>query len=206
MPIFFGVAFLAGAVFLYVRTKENATVVTSEEIPQQETVIDSIPVTVERNSVSVFGQGVGLLNSIGDTVKNLFTLPGSAEPYREVIGDAERHNGLPDGLLGRLLYQESRYRSDIITGKTRSPVGALGVAQFMPATAQEMGIDPLDPFQAIPAAGAYLKRLYDATGSWEKAVASYNWGIGNVKRKGLEKAPKETRDYISQILSDIGLA
>jgi soluble lytic murein transglycosylase-like protein len=75
----------------------------------------------------------------------------------------------------------------------------------MPATAQDLGIDPLDPAQAIPAAGAYLRRLYDATGTWSKALAAYNWGIGNVQRKGLAAAPAETRAYVAQITGDTGV-
>ncbi|MRR51283.1 MAG: lytic transglycosylase domain-containing protein [Rhodocyclaceae bacterium] len=125
--------------------------------------------------------------------------------YRAVISQTEAANGIPDNMLARLLYQESRYRPEIINGTKKSPVGALGIAQFMPATAAEMGIDPLDPMQAIPAAGAYLARLYRSTGSWVLALAAYNWGIGNVKRKGIDAAPKETRNYYSQILADLGM-
>lgn len=125
--------------------------------------------------------------------------------YRGAIAQAEQAGGIPDGMLARLLWQESRYRPEIIDGRKRSPVGALGIAQFMPATAREMGIDPLEPFQAIGAAGRYLSSLYRQTGSWQEALAAYNWGIGNVKRKGLAAAPKETRNYFGQILADLGM-
>lgn len=127
------------------------------------------------------------------------------DKYRAAVLAAESRYGLPDGMLGRLLWQESRYRPEIIDGRVRSSAGALGIAQFMPATAAELGVDPLDPFQAIDGAGRYLSRLYRSTGSWDKALASYNWGIGNVTRKGLAVAPAETRDYFSQILADLGL-
>jgi len=75
----------------------------------------------------------------------------------------------------------------------------------MPATAAEMGIDPLDPFAAIDAAARYLRSLYRQTGAWDKALAAYNWGIGNVQRKGIARAPTETQNYFRQILADIGL-
>lgn len=126
--------------------------------------------------------------------------------YRAAISEAERVRNLPAGMLARLLYQESHYRPDIISGATRSSAGALGIAQFMPATAADMGINPLDPFQAIPAAARYLSQLYRMTGDWSKALAAYNWGVGNVTRKGLAAAPSETVTYYSSILSDIGLA
>lgn len=126
--------------------------------------------------------------------------------YRAAIVNAENAHGLPAGMLARLLYQESHYRQDIITGKTRSPAGALGIAQFMPATAAELGINPLEPYQSIDAAARYLARLYRSTGDWKLALAAYNWGIGNVQRKGIAVAPRETVAYYSGILSDIGMA
>lgn len=125
--------------------------------------------------------------------------------YRGAIRRAELAHGLPDGMLGRLLWQESRYRPEIIDGRVRSPAGAIGIAQFMPATAADEKINPLDPFQAIDGAARYLAKLYRTTGAWDKALASYNWGVGNVTRKGLDRAPEETRNYFTQILADLGM-
>jgi len=127
------------------------------------------------------------------------------EQYRAAIAAAEASHGLPDQMLARLLWQECRYKESIITGRVRSPAGALGIAQFMPATAAEMGIDPLEPFAAIDASARYLRSLYKQTGQWDKALAAYNWGIGNVNRKGMSRAPTETKNYFTQILADIGL-
>jgi soluble lytic murein transglycosylase-like protein len=123
--------------------------------------------------------------------------------YADTIAMAEAQNGIPRDMLARLLYQESHYREDVITGKTRSPVGALGIAQFMPATARDMGIDPLNPAQAINGAARYLARLYNMFGNWTEALAAYNWGPGNVKRQGIANAPQETRNYYVQILADV---
>lgn len=141
-----------------------------------------------------------------DMISKTTTFIGLWKPpakYANIIAMAEAQNGIPPNMLARLLYQESRYREDIITGKTRSPVGALGIAQFMPATAREMGIDPLNPPQAINGAARYLARLYDKFGNWTEALAAYNWGSGNVQRKGLANAPTETRNYFVQILADV---
>jgi len=125
--------------------------------------------------------------------------------YQGMIMTAEQQYGLPDGMLARLLWQESRYRKDIIEGRTRSSAGALGIAQFMPATAADLGIDPLNVPQAIRGAARYLKTLYNMTGTWAEALAAYNWGIGNVQRKGLAAAPLETRNYYAQIMGDLGM-
>lgn len=145
-----------------------------------------------------------------------WTPPASAKPYIATIRAAEIANIIPKNLLTRLLYQESRFRDDIITGQITSPVGAIGIAQVMPATARDPGFgvpplsDPLDPKKAIPWAAAYLKALKNYTGSWDRALAAYNWGAGYVKKavdnygeNWLDSAPLETRNYVTQIGGDI---
>lgn len=132
-----------------------------------------------------------------------WTPPEAAYKYLPTIYAAETAHRLPTGLLVRVLHQESAYRADIIEGDTRSPVGAIGIAQFMPATAQGRGVDPLDPIDSIWGAADYLEDLYTAFGSWPEALGAYNWGWGRVKRKGLLKAPAETIDYITKICRDV---
>jgi len=129
--------------------------------------------------------------------------PSTAEPYRETIVRSAQGQGISPDLLARVLYQESRFRPEIIDGRKRSTAGAVGIAQFMPGTAAGFGIDPTDPAQAIPAAARYLRSLYDRFGSWPLALASYNWGQGNVARRGIDAAPLETRRYVAEILGDI---
>jgi len=120
--------------------------------------------------------------------------------YDVAFATAERAYGLPAGLLRRMAYQESRFDKYAV-----SPVGAVGILQFMPATAKEFGIDPRDPFASIDAAGRYMKQLHKMAGSWTGALAAYNWGIGNVQRKGLDKAPAETVAYMA-MAADVGVA
>lgn len=144
-----------------------------------------------------------ILDELMSTITNKLQLWRPPAIYAPRIAAAEAKYGIPAGILARLLYQESHYREDIITGRVKSPVGAAGIAQFMPATARDMGIDPMDVSASIDAAGRYLSSLYRATGSWTKALAAYNWGIGNVQRKGLVLAPAETRNYYTQILTDV---
>jgi soluble lytic murein transglycosylase-like protein len=134
-------------------------------------------------------------------------LPARAAPYADAINAAEVTYSLPAGLLGRVLFQESRFRPDIISGQVRSRTGATGIAQFMPATAAELGVDPLDAFQSIDGAGKYLRRLYDQLLDWKLAIAAYNWGIGNVRGRGLARAPAETLQYVADVMTDVpGLA
>jgi soluble lytic murein transglycosylase-like protein len=145
-----------------------------------------------------------------DTVKSTITgYPAGAEPYLDLIQAAAERHGIPPNILVWLLWKESRYNPAIISGEKRSRVGALGIAQFMPATAQEeLGSvnAALDPNQAINGAARYLAKLYRSVGAWDEALAAYNWGIGNVTRKGLANAPAETQDYYKTILKKAGMA
>jgi soluble lytic murein transglycosylase-like protein len=146
-----------------------------------------------------------LLTDTYDTMKSTFTgWPSGSEPYQDLIAQAAQANGVPVAILAWLLWKESRYNPAIIDGTKRSRVGAMGIAQFMPATARDEGINALDPAQAIPGAARYLARLYRSTGTWAEALAAYNWGIGNVQRKGIDAAPAETVDYYTTILGKAG--
>lgn len=157
-------------------------------------------------SESFFDQVKGWLGSLigtsywGDQMR--WTEASIPAQYLQPIRTAEAQYGLPRNLLARQLWQESRYNPNAVNAVT----GAIGIAQFMPATAADFGIDPRNPLQAIDAAGKYMRQLYNTTGSWLLALAAYNWGIGNVLRKGIGSAPTETRQYYSQILADIGMS
>jgi peptidoglycan DL-endopeptidase CwlO len=113
--------------------------------------------------------------------------------------DAAKLRGLPPEFLAATLLQESAYDADAV-----SAAGAIGIAQFMPSTAQGMGIDPHDPDAAIGAAAALLQSYVSAyTGryddSYSAALAAYNAGPGAVARYGGVPPYPETRDYIATI-------
>jgi hypothetical protein len=79
--------------------------------------------------------------------------------------------------------------------------GAAGIGQFMPATARGMGIDPMNPQQAIEAAALYNRQnLNRFGGDVPTALAAYNWGPGNVSKHGVAAAPAETQRYIAKII------
>ena len=94
-----------------------------------------------------------------------------------------------------------------------SSVGAMGLAQFMPPTwkewSEKLGIadaDPLHPEHSIHCQAAYMDWLIKCTGGGERALAAYNWGIGNYRRCTVEHGdawrdhlPDETKDYIEKI-------
>ncbi|MCP3653878.1 MAG: lytic transglycosylase domain-containing protein [Herbaspirillum sp.] len=152
-------------------------------------------------------------NFFSDTADDMQSMitgwPAGSGPYQQIITDSANATGVPVSVLAWLLWKESRYRQDIINGTVRSSAGALGIAQFMPATARdELGSEAaaLDPAQAIPGAARYLARLIGSAGSLAGGLAAYNWGIGNVLRKGLAAAPAETVDYYTTIMKKAGVA
>ncbi len=123
--------------------------------------------------------------------------PTTAQPlapaaYEPTIQRAAAEFGVPPDLLRGLLQQESNFDPNAV-----SPAGAIGIAQFMPATAAEMGIDPRDPQEAIYGAAQYLKQQFDRFGSWNAALAAYNFGPGNIAAG--KALPQETRDYVAEL-------
>ena len=88
----------------------------------------------------------------------------------------------------------------------RSPKGAMGHFGFMPGTANQYGVtNPDDLTQSATGAARMYSDLLKANGGdLNKALAAYNWGQGNLSSKGLQNAPKETRDYIAKVRSQMG--
>ena len=129
---------------------------------------------------------------------------GRGRVYADLFANAEKINHLPENLVARVAYQESRFRPDIITGETTSRAGAVGIMQIVPRW--HPTVDPTDPVDSIAYAGTYLKYLRNQAGSWELALAAYNWGIGNLNEKGIQAAPDETINYVAEISADVRLA
>ncbi|HCM5380329.1 TPA: lytic transglycosylase domain-containing protein [Klebsiella pneumoniae] len=116
------------------------------------------------------------------------------------FGALEGKYGLPTGLLSSLSAAESGGDPYAV-----SPKGAKGPFQFMDGTARDLGLkgmDVYDPHKSADAAARYLRYLLDATGGdLEKTLASYNWGLGNVQKKGMDNLPSETRNYVPKVMA-----
>lgn len=120
--------------------------------------------------------------------------------YRHDVMASATAGGVPPIILAALLQAESGFDRWAV-----SPVGAQGIAQFMPATARGMGLrDPFDPVQAIPAAGRLLGGHLRAFGSIPLALAAYNAGPGAVRRFGGVPPYAETRAYVTRIMALAG--
>jgi len=103
---------------------------------------------------------------------------------------AQRH-GVPEDLFLRLIQQESGWNPQAVSHK-----GAIGLAQLMPATARDLGVDPHDPQANLDGGARYLRMQYDAFGTWRLALAAYNAGPAAVARHGGVPPFVETQGYV----------
>lgn len=113
---------------------------------------------------------------------------------------AAQRYGLPPEFLAAALLQESAFDPQAM-----SSAGAVGIAQFEPSTAEGIGVDPFDPFDAIDGAAQLLSgyvRAYEGRYSnpYAAALAAYNAGPGAVERYGGVPPYAETREYINDIV------
>jgi hypothetical protein len=118
----------------------------------------------------------------------------SRQEVCDTLAKAAQSNDLPVPFFIRLLFQESGFKPDVV-----SHAGAQGVAQFMPETSADMGLDnPFDPLQAIPASARLLRNLFQQFGNLGLAAAAYNAGPRRIHewltKKG--KLPQETQGYV----------
>ena len=123
----------------------------------------------------------------------------SEDEICHALTTAAQQHDVPAPFFIRLLFQESRFRPEVV-----SHAGAQGIAQFMPGTADQMGLDnPYDPVQAIPASARLLRDLVKQFGNLGLAAAAYNAGPKRVAdwlaAKGKAKLPEETQGYVKTI-------
>ena len=117
--------------------------------------------------------------------------------YREIARQIAIEEGVDPDLFGRLVQQESGW--DATAGSSK---GAYGLAQLMPATAAELGVDPTDPVQNLRGGARYLRQQLDRFGDPVLALAAYNAGPGNVSKYGGVPPFEETQNYVSSILNN----
>lgn len=118
--------------------------------------------------------------------------------YSALIAQAARKYNVDERLVHAVILAESAYNSN-----ARSPVGAGGLMQLMPATARRFGVtDRYDPRQSIDGGTHYLKILLKMFNSTRLAVAAYNAGEGAVLKYNRTVPPyRETRNYVKKVLA-----
>ena len=119
-----------------------------------------------------------------------------AVPYGELIDRLAAEQGVPGKLVRAVVQVESAYNE-----RARSPKGAMGLMQLMPATARQYSVaDPYDPATNLEAGIKHLKSLMQRL-PVALALAAYNAGEAAVQRFNGIPPYTETRNYVSRILS-----
>lgn len=117
------------------------------------------------------------------------------EAFLPLFRAAGARYGVDPALLSAVARAESGYDPSAV-----SSAGALGLMQIMPGTAAGLGVDPLDPAQAVDGAARYLAAQLERFGSVELALAAYNAGPGAVARHGGIPPYAETQNYVKRVL------
>lgn len=142
--------------------------------------------------------------STNSTGKLSFGVPDQTIEEAAKISSELNGVSLEPSLIKAVIRQESGGNPN-----AKSSVGAVGLMQLMPGTAKDLGVtNPLDPKQNLLGGTKYLGQLVKRyNGDTQKALAAYNWGMGNVDKAVskygpdyLQFAPDETKNYVRNIL------
>jgi soluble lytic murein transglycosylase-like protein len=127
------------------------------------------------------------------------------ETVARTIESQAQRSGLSRDLILAVMRTESGFFN-----RARSRVGALGLMQIMPATgemlARQLGIDwkgpetLFDPVVNVRLGVAYLTQLHARYGSWQRALAAYNWGPGAIDRR-LRRGRRLPVQYVARVLA-----
>ena len=126
-----------------------------------------------------------------------------SDRFDAIINEHSRLNGIRPDLVRAVVQVESAFNPT-----ARSPVGAMGLMQLMPATARQFGVsNPFNPIDNVRAGVKYLRELLDRyQNNEELALAAYNAGPAAVDKHGLTVPPyRETRNYVAQIGHMVGV-
>ena len=125
------------------------------------------------------------------------TASGRARAYDDLISEHSRTSGVRADLVRAVMQVESGFNP-----LARSPKGAMGLMQLMPATARQYGVkNAYNPAENVRAGVAYLRQLLDRYNDNEElALAAYNAGPGAVDKHGQNVPPyRETQSYVTRI-------
>lgn len=124
------------------------------------------------------------------------------DTYWDIAWQAATYYGIDPNLFERQINQESGFNP-----WAYSPAGAEGIAQFMPATAASMGVNPWDPVSSLWGAANLMSQLNRQFGNYAMALAAYNAGPGAVQyainvggNSWYYYLPYETQNYVAVIM------
>jgi len=132
------------------------------------------------------------------TINKVSTKTDALPDFNSIIKTQAAKTGINENLLKAVIKTESGFNPN-----ARSHVGAMGLMQLMPKTAESLGVvDPYNPQQNIEGGSKYLKKLLSKyNGNKEMALAAYNAGPGAVDKYGGIPPYRETQNYVKKVLS-----
>ena len=150
-----------------------------------------------------YGVDPQIVKGIVEFINQRQNQPAQVEPsieasssVEELIAQKAFEYGVDPQLVRAIAIAESDMNQDEI-----SPVGAIGVMQLMPETAEGLGVDPYDTDENVDGGTRYLKQMLDTfDGNVPLAVAAYNAGPGAVKRYGGIPPYSETQSYVGRVM------
>ncbi|MDP8051504.1 lytic transglycosylase domain-containing protein [Pasteurella atlantica] len=145
-------------------------------------------------------QSLSVKYQIDYLCKRLKRITLSYRKLQNIIKKVSNETGIESALINAIITQESRYKINAV-----SKAGAKGLMQIMPLTAKELNLAPQDifvPYKNIKAGATYIKKLlHSFNGQLDLALAAYNSGPKNVKHYGGIPPFKETKKYVSKVIS-----
>jgi soluble lytic murein transglycosylase-like protein len=171
-----------------VAKKENTQIVN------KEMAIPTITVNKEKSETENHEK-----RHIYNSVFNPEDVIESLKPWEQYIEKYSVEFGVDPDLIRAIIYTESRGDPYVI-----SRVGALGLMQIMPNTAEIMEItNPLDPGENIKAGVKYVSLLFKSGNRNDETrmLWAYNAGPGEMIGKDIVNIPRETKKFISEVLN-----
>ena len=186
-----GSSSFAGQMYVYKNENTGTTLLTNKKSHDQSLTTVKITYYPESNIHRYSNWGTSEASVLPSYNKN-------KNAFDHIIQRAAHRHGISEALIKAVMHTESGFNI-----RAKSPVGAQGLMQLMPATARRFKVsNAYDPEQNIMAGAEYLAWLLRRfNGNTQLALAGYNAGEGNVAKYGGIPPFKETQDYVQRVLS-----
>lgn len=157
---------------------------------------------MSRNMEGNAGTGMKYSEPMPSGASKGINYQGGKHPYESLVTAKAKEHGVDPMLAAYILNKETGGMKNPETA--RSSAGAMGIAQFMPATAKQYGINPDVPEEAAVGMSKHLSHLMNKFHDPKLAAIAYNWGEGNTQKwlkagADMSKLPKETQKYVASL-------